>query len=154
MKVLPKYRLELHWSDVEYNKDDVAVLKGAYFSGTVLKHAARINEEDHLLLDMTKQHVIFPPMADYYHAYLYWQGVEYKDDKVYLKKAWVRGKYVNSLEKLEKGDWILIDCKGHDTEDYDPKKGKKLAPGVYTQNYNHLLIYWAEVNKKEKEPKY
>lgn len=153
MKVLPKYRLELHWEDVEY-QDEVAVLKGAYFCGPVLKHAAQINESDHLPLDMTNQHVIFPPMADYYHANLEWRGVEYKEDKALLKKASIRGKYVNSLEKLEKGDWILIDCKGHDTEDYAAKRGRRLAPGAHVQNYNHLLVYWAEVHKKEGGEKY
>jgi len=154
MKVLPKYRLELRWKDVEYKTDDVAHLKGAFFTGPVLKHAAQINPEDHLLLDLTKQHVIFPPMADYYHAFLDWKGVEYKENKVYLKEAWVRGKYVNTLEKLSKDDWILIDCKGHDTEDYAPKKGKRVAPGVHMQKYNHLLVYYAEVQKKEEERKY
>lgn len=153
MKVLPKYRLELYWKDVDY-QDDLAILKGAFFTGPVLKHAAEINQEDELTLDLTQQHVIFPPMADYFQAVLRWKGVEYKEDKILLKQATIRGKYVNSLEKLSKDDWILIDCKGHDTEDYAPRRGKRLAPGVYNQNYRHLLVYWAEIHKKEKERKY
>lgn len=154
MKVLPKYCLELHWKDVEYFQEDVATLTGAYFTGPVLKQAAQINGEDYLLLDMTSQHLLFPPMADFYQAYLTWKGVEYKEDKVYLQEAWLKGKYVNSLEKLDKEDWILIDCKGHDTEDYNPRKGKRLAPGLYQQKYNHLLVYWAEVHKKDRGAKY
>lgn len=153
MKVLPKYRLELRWKDVEY-QDEVAVLKGAYFCGPVLAHAAQINEADHLTLDMTGQHVIFAPMEDFYQATLEWQGVDYKDGRVYLKQAFVKGKYINSLEKLEKDDWILIDCKGHDTDDYAPKPGRRLSRGARVQNYKHLMVYWAEVHKQEGGEKY
>lgn len=137
MKVLSKYRLELHWDSVEYAEDDRAVLKGAYFCGAVLKDAARINDQDQLTLDMTKQHVILPAMEDYYQAVLQWKGVDYKDDKVFFKECSVKGKYVNSLEKLENEDWILIDCREHEEE-----------------NHPFLLVYWSEVHKRDKERKY
>lgn len=137
MKVLTRYRLELHWDRVEYSKDDTAVLKGAYFTGRVLKNAARINEEDQLVLDMTAQHLILPAMADYYQAVLKWRGVEYKEDRVCLREACIKGKYVNSLEKLEDSDWVLINCKGHEEKDHP-----------------HLLVYWAEVHKRDKERKF
>ena len=137
MDILSKYRLELYWDTVEYNKEDMAVLKGAYFSGAVLEDAARINDDDQLTLDMTKQHVILPAMKDYYQAILKWKGVDYKNGKVFLKEAYIRGKYVNVLERLENDDWILIDCREHD---------EKLHP--------FLLVYWSEVHKKEKERKF
>ena len=137
MDVLSRHRLELHWDSVEYNEDDRALLKGAYFSGPVLSDAARINDDDQLTLDMTKQHSILAAMEDYYHAVLKWKGVDYKEDKVFLKEAWIQGKYVNSLEKLEKDDWVLINCKGHDEK-----------------SHPFLLVYWAEIYKKEKERKF
>ena len=137
MDVLTKYRLELSWDAVEYNEEDRAVLTGAYFAGPVLSDAARINDDDQLILDLTKQHVILAAMDDYYQAVLKWKGVDYKDDKVLLKECWVKGKYVNSLEKLENDDWILIDCREHEEE-----------------NHPFLLVYWAEIYKKEKERKY
>ncbi len=137
MDVLTKYRLELHWDSVEIVEDDRAVLKGAYFTGPVLSDAAQINDDDQLTLDMTKQHAILAPKEDYYQAVLKWKGVDYKDDKVFLKEVWLRGKYVNSLEKLENDDWILIDCREHEEA-----------------NHPFLLVYWAEVYKKEKERKY
>lgn len=137
MDVLTKYRLELHWSSVEYNEDDLVVLKGAYFTGPVLSDAAKLNDVDKLTLDMTKQHAILPAMEDYYQALLNWKGVEYKEDKVYLKEVAIRGKYINSLEKLENEDWILIDCREHEEE---------LHP--------YLLVYWGEIHKKEREQKY
>ena len=137
MDVLTRYRLELHWDSVEIAEDDRAVFKGAYFTGPVLSDAAQINDDDQLTLDMTKQHAILAPTIDYYQAVLKWKGVDYKDDKVFLKEAWLRGKYVNSLEKLESDDWILIDCREHEEK-----------------NHPFLLVYWAEVYKKEKERKY
>jgi hypothetical protein len=137
MDVLTKYRLELHWDSVEYSGDDEATLRGAYFSGPVLSDAAQIAEDDQLILDMTKQHAILAAMEDYYQAVLKWKGVDYKDDKVFLKEAYVRGKYVNALEKLENDDWILIDCREHEEA-----------------NHPFLLVYWSEVHKKDKEKKY
>jgi hypothetical protein len=86
---------------------------------------------------MTKQHAILAPMEDYYQAVLKWKGVEYKEDKVFFKEVWLRGKHVNSLEKLENDDWILIDCREHEEK-----------------NHPFLLVYWAEIYKKEKERKY
>jgi hypothetical protein len=135
--VLQKYKLELRWDAVEYNDEDLAVLKGAYFTGPVLKEAAQLRDEDQLTLDMTSQHAIFTPMADYYHAILYWKGVEYKGDRIFLKEAWVRGKYVNSLETLENSNWILIDCAQHEEE-----------------KHPFHLVYWAKVMKAEGEEKY
>lgn len=135
MRVLTKYRLELHWDTVEYPTDDVAVLKGAYFTGPVLKEAAQIQGDDQLMLDMTQQHMIFVP--DYYQAVLKWKGVEYKDDKVFLKTATIKGKHVNSIETLDSDDFILIDCREHEEK---------------THAYH--LVYWAQVCKKTKEAKY
>jgi hypothetical protein len=137
MDVLTRYRLELHWDSVEYNEDDRAVLKGAYFTGPVLEDAAEINEADQLVLDMTKQHVILAAMDDFYQAVLQWEGLDYKDGRVFFKEVTLKGKYVNSLEKLEDDNWILINCRGHDDSEHP---------------FN--LVYWAEVHKKEGGRKY
>lgn len=151
MKVLSKYRLELHWDEVIY-KEDVAFLKGAYFTGPVLKDAAKLEEEDEIILDLTSQHSIFIP--DHYQAVLHWKGIEYLGDRIYLKEAWIKGRYVNSIETLKDHDWILINCKGHDIKDMEARKGKRLARGLYTNIYNHLLVYWSEVCKENREAKY
>lgn len=154
MKILNKYRLELHWDSVSYNRDDVAVLKGAYFSGPVLKDAEKLRDEDVLTLDMTDQHLVFPAVADFYQAVLNWKGIEYKGAKIFLKEAHIKGRYVNSIETLRNNDWILIDCKDHDLKKMVGKRGKKLAPGVYQTIYNHSLVYWAKVMKAEGEAKF
>ena len=135
MRIMKRYRLELHWDSVEYNTDDMAVLKGAYFCGAVFDDAERLREEDELILDMTIQHQIFIP--DYYQATLYWKGVEYSANKVFLKDARIRGKYVNSLEVLGNMDWILIDCKDHEEK-----------------KHPFHLVYFAEVCTRNGESKY
>jgi hypothetical protein len=135
MRVVARYRLELHWDFVEYTTDIVVDLKGAYFCGPVFKDAAKLREEDELILDMTTQHQIFIP--DYYHATLCWRGVGYLEDKVLLKDAWIKGKYVNSIETLENTDWILIDCKEHEEK-----------------KHPFHLVYQAEVCKRGGESKY
>lgn len=135
MKVRTKYRLELHWESVEYAQDDVAVLKGAYFSGPVLKEATQLREEDELVLDMTNQHMIFIP--DYYQATLRWRGIQYVGDKILLKEVSIKGKHVNSIETLQDTDWLLIDCKEHEEE-----------------KHPFHLVYWGEVRKAEGAEKY
>ncbi|KKL89057.1 hypothetical protein LCGC14_1918550 [marine sediment metagenome] len=135
MRILEKYRLELHWDTVEYNRDDVAVLKGAYFEGPVLQEAVQLNEEDSLVMDMTNQHMIFMP--DYYQATLSWKGVVYKEGRIYFKETHIKGKYVNSIETLKDTDWILMDCKEHE-----------MATHVFN------LVYWAEVRNSEQEKKF
>src|SRR5574338_73053 len=129
MRILNKYRLELRWNKVDY-KEDVAFLHGAYFTGPVLKEAAQIRENDQLTIDMTAQHLILIP--DYYQAVLKWKGVEYKEGKVFLKDATLKGKHVNSVDTLKDKDWILIDCANHEE--------KKHA-------FN--LVYWSEVRKED-----
>jgi hypothetical protein len=135
MQIWEKYRLELHWKSVEYNRDDLAVLKGAYFEGPVLKEAIKLVEEDSLVLDMTTQHALLIP--NYYQATLQWKGVAYKDAHVYLNEAYIQGRYVNSIDTLKDDDYILIDCKEHE-----------MATHIYH------LVYWAEVRKGNRESKF
>ena len=42
MRVLNKYRLELHWEKVNFLADDEVEFIGAYFCGPVLKNAEKI----------------------------------------------------------------------------------------------------------------
>ncbi len=154
MRVLDKYRLELHWKSISYQTEDVAVLKGAYFSGPALEDAEPLQDEDNLTLDMTEQHLVFPPMADFYQAVLNWKGVQYERDKIFLKEAYIKGKYINSIETLENKDWITIDCTAHDTKKMMGKRGKRVARGIYATKYDHALVYWAEVMWTEDGKKY
>ena len=88
-----QYKLELHWDKVAY-KDNIAILTGAYFTGPVLKISQRLNEKDEINLDTSKQYFMFVP--NFYIAKLEWDGIEYKDNKIYLKSAQIKNKNINS----------------------------------------------------------
>ena len=152
LRILDKYRLELHWNSVTYNREDVAIFEGAYFCGPVFKDAEKLRDEDELIVDMTDQHQILIP--EYYQAVLRGKGVEYERDRVFLKEAFLRGKHVNAVETLGNNDWLLIDCTAHDVQNYQGKRGKKMASGGYLTNYTHPLVYGAEVRKATGEEKF
>lgn len=134
MRVVNKYRLELHWNKIEYDEES-ALPKDSYFIGPVLVEAARIQPNDELLLDMTNQHLVFVP--DYYQAVLKWGEINYKQDRVFLKDVTIKGKYVNSIETLKNTDWILIDCSQHEEAKHP---------------FN--LVYFSEVKKETGEEKF
>jgi len=113
-KVMDKYRLELHWSKVIYEQDDIALLKGAYFVGPVLKEAAQMNQEDQMRLDFRNQYILVLPR--YYIATLSWKGVNQTTNKVILKNVILTNNYINAVPKLNDTDYILIDTTNHTDE--------------------------------------
>jgi len=107
-----KYQLELHWNTVLYSKEGVAVLMDAYFSGPALKISQQLNEKDELNIDMTGQYKVFVP--NFYIAKVKWEGITYKDDKVYFDKMTIENKYLNSIPKLKRTDYFVIDTAKHE----------------------------------------
>jgi len=107
-----RYRLELHWTTVIYEREGIAILEGAYFSGPVLKISQRINEKDFISLDMTEQYNIIIP--DYYIAKFMWNGIDYGQNIILLKKTMLENKYVNSIPKLKGSDYFVIDTSKHE----------------------------------------
>ena len=41
-----KFRMEIHWEKVRYEKKGIAIIEGCYLNGPVLKEVAQLNEED------------------------------------------------------------------------------------------------------------
>ncbi len=110
-----KYRLELHWDDIIYHDNSTAMLKGAYFSGPVLKSAQKINSRDHIKLDLTPQHLVV--LQSYYILKLEWGTVEYiKDGRVLLGTTVLSNENLKELHKLEKNDFIVIDTEKHEQQ--------------------------------------
>jgi len=107
-----KYQLELRWTKVEYEKEGLAKINGAYFAGPALKISQKLNEQDEINIDMTKQYMIFLP--SFYIAKIKWNGVEYREDRIYLKEVIIENKYVNSIPKLKDTDYFLIDTAKHE----------------------------------------
>ena len=112
MKIKQKYRLELHWGYVEKPDDNVCVLKNAYFFGAALKDAKKIEAPNNIVLDLTPQYK--KVLTSYYFATLFWKGVSYKEDRVYLEEAVLVSEFVNKISNLDNVDYILIDTEDHE----------------------------------------
>lgn len=111
-RIEDKYRLELHWTSVDYKVEGEANLNNAYFIGPVLQEVAQMNQNDSMRLDFKGQYIIMVPF--YYVAVLSWRGVDQNLEKIKLHNAVLKNKYLNSVPKLKNDDRILIDTKMHD----------------------------------------
>jgi len=109
-----KYKLEVHWKRVKYEIDQTALIEGCYLSGPVLKEAVKLNDQDYIDLDFVNQYLVF--VDNYYIARLFWSGVEYKSDKVFLKNVKLENRNLNVVPKLNNDDYIVIDTKDHEEE--------------------------------------
>ena len=109
-----KYRLEIHWQKVIYEKDGLSRLEGCYLSGPVIKDVDQMNAPDSIKLDFTNQYRVFVP--NFYIATLSWAGVEHKSDRIYLDTVLLKNKFLNSVPKLNDDDYLVVDTKNHEDE--------------------------------------
>ena len=109
-----KYKLELKWSRIEYLSDQTAKLVDAYFTGPVLKDAAKIEAPDFIDLDLTPQ--LLTLLDSYYIIRLDWDSVKYVDDKVVLGGARLTNNVLKEFHKLKDDDHILINTEKHEEE--------------------------------------
>jgi len=109
-----RFRLELHWKKVSYEKEDIANIKGCYLSGPVLKEVKQLNEEDFIKLDFSNQYIIF--IKNYYIAKLSWSGVKHTAEKIFLYNTKLENININIVPKLRNNDYIVIDTKNHEDE--------------------------------------
>jgi len=111
-RISEKYRLEIHWDKVTYNRDGVAKLEGCYMSGPAVKEVDQMNESDGIVLDFATQYIIFTRY--YYVAKLSWNGVNQTLEKIDLLNTVLESKHINSIPKLEDNDYIVVDTKDHE----------------------------------------
>ena len=109
-----RYRLEVHWKEAIYEKDEFFRLKGCYLSGPVLREVSQLEQEDSILLDFTKHYLLIVPM--YYIARLSWSGVINVGDKVFLNNAIINSEKDFKVPKLKDNDYLVVDTKGHEDE--------------------------------------
>jgi hypothetical protein len=115
MGVIEGYQLFFNWAGLRYDKD-IAFFKKAWFSGPVLQRAAQIQPNDYLDLDFSSQNfttALFIP-DNFFIARLRWGALEYKDDRVVLKKCSLNHNKAGSLKDLQSGFKFLIDCSRHE----------------------------------------
>lgn len=108
-----KFKLEVHWKKVSYEKG-IANIQGCYLSGPVLKEVEQLNEEDFIKLDFSNQYIIF--VKNYYIAKLFWSGVKHTTEKIFLYNAKFENININVVPKLRNSDYIVIDTKNHEDE--------------------------------------
>lgn len=128
-----KYRLEIHWDRVEKDENyGILYFTNPRFSGPVLKVADKINDIDEIRLDFCSQYTIL--VKNIYTATFMWEGVIYKDNIIYLKKAVLT--YDNDIEgipTLKDDDYIVIDTRNHENE----KHYYNLLYPAYTVSKEH-----------------
>lgn len=110
-----KFRLEVHWEDVVYIQEGRCELKNAYFTGPALQIAQRINDKDHMMLDLYSQYLVLVKGA--YVLKFEWSGVEYRDDenRVYLSNCHIiHNEDLNLAPKLKPTDYFVIDTSDHE----------------------------------------
>ena len=111
-----KYRLEIRWKKVVYEKEDFCKLEGCYFSGPALANAEMIQSNDYINLDFCGQYSIIT--TNVYVAKFSWGQVIYNGDgTVTLKDATMaHDKDLHRVPKLRDNDYIVIDTKDHEAE--------------------------------------
>ena len=111
---MDRYRLELRWEQVFYERDGVALLMNANFSGPALKISQQLNEKDEINIDMTEQYELLIP--NFYIAKVKWEGIEYKNDRIYFDKLIIESRHINSIPKLKHTDYFIIDTSKHEEQ--------------------------------------
>lgn len=113
-----RYRLELHWNKVVYEREGFCKFMGAYFSGPALQEALKLNPEDYIMLDFFKQYFII--VKNVYVAKFKWKEPEYKKNgTIHFKEAYmIHDTELNRVPKLKNKDFLMIDTKGHEIQDH------------------------------------
>lgn len=111
-----RYRLEVRWKEVKYERSGICKLVDAYFSGPVLKEAEKINDNDSIMLDFYNQYVIF--VKNVYVGKLSWKAVIYSGDgTITITDAQItHDTELNRVPQLKDDDYLVIDTSNHEIE--------------------------------------
>lgn len=107
------YRLEIHWEKALYNNEGICELNNAYFSGPVLNKAAKIKDNDNIMLDFFSQYISLAKSV--YVGKLSWGEVVYSENKVFIKDAILTHESeLNRVPQLKNDDYLVIDTANHE----------------------------------------
>lgn len=109
-----RYRLELVWDKVKYEREGVCKLFNARFRGPALSIANEIKPNDSINLDFYRQYFIL--VKNPYVAKLSWGEVVYNSDNtVTLKNAKIsHDTELNRVPTFKNTDYVVIDTKDHE----------------------------------------
>lgn len=122
-----KYRLEVHWSSINFKSEDLLELESCSLEGPVVSELMELSVSDSIRLDFVSQYITLLP--EYIIASLSWEGVEYKDGKILLKNVYLRNKNIIKLPSIKDTDYLVIDTSDHEDEKHN-----------YSVNYKTYLI--------------
>jgi hypothetical protein len=113
-----RYRLELHWNKTFYEQEGRCKFEGAKFTGPVLNEAARLNDNDHIMIDFFSQYLYL--VKGVYVAKFSWGRVNYNNDgSIGLDDAFLtHDTELNRVPKLKDTDYLVIDTSGHEVENH------------------------------------
>ena len=110
-----KYTLYLSWDKIEYKEGLIAVLKSPKLNGAALSHAARIEDKDHIDLDVTSQNIILISSWDI--VRFSWNKVVHQDSlEARFDKAFLSSPELYKTKILSDNDRIIIDTEDHEEE--------------------------------------
>ena len=92
---------------------------GAYFTGPALNIAQKINDKDHLMLDLFSQYICL--VKGVYVVKFSWSGVTYKldENKVFLDNCFItHNEDLNKVPKLKSKDYFVVDTSDHSFENH------------------------------------
>lgn len=108
-----RYKLELHWNGLNYDKDGVCLFTGAYFSGPAINNALPLQANDHIMLDFYRQYFVLVPKP--YIGKFSWGEVIYKENKIFLRDSKLENTdLLNKVPKLNSNDYLVIDTENHE----------------------------------------
>lgn len=111
-----RFKLEISWQEVLYEKDGFCRFKNTVFSGPVLQIAQKIENNDYMMLDFYSQYLYI--VNSVYVAKFSWGAANYSDDgkKVYLEDAMlVHGEELNNVPRLKNSDYFIVDTSNHES---------------------------------------
>lgn len=111
-----KFRLEVHWENPIYEKEGSCRFSKLWFSGPALQIAQKINNGDHIMLDVYSQYIHLVKGA--FVIKLAWKEVKYDEDggRVFLSDAKLEhDNELNNVPKLNDTDYFVIDTSNHES---------------------------------------
>jgi len=135
MKVKEKYKLYLSWDKIKQG-DGVIFLDEAKFHGPVLKEMMKLENNDFILLDLTKQ--FSKAFNSFFITKLSWSGVRYTNGRICLGDAILHSISVDKVIELLSTDYILINTEDHQEHNHE---FNLTYPAVVCNSYGDRLEF-------------
>lgn len=112
-----KYQLWLKWKNINKSSNLIELIN-PFFDGPVCTDCEELPKDGKIILDFTNQFLIKLPKP--YIVELKWYNKKSQStEKIEFEKITMKDSVLNVLGALKNTDKILIDCKGHHSDDIE-----------------------------------